>query len=85
MTKVNNNHTFCIGQTYTWTDWFTGGTTEFVVKKIEGNTITMTAVKTELDGIHTTEESFPIKKDEEGNECILIAEYKEEKGYIYAD
>lgn len=76
---------FKIDQTYTWTDWFTGGTTRFVVKSIENNTITMKAVRHELDGVHTMEESFPIETDENGNECILMTEYAGQKGYIYAE
>lgn len=75
---------FCIGQTYEWTDWFTGGTTRFVVKNIENTTIIMSTVKYELDGVHTQEESFTIETDENGNERFLITEYRGNKGYIYA-
>lgn len=76
---------FCIGQTYEWTDWFTGGTTYFVVKSIENNMITMSAVRHELDGVHTQDNLFTIETDENGNERILMTEYAGQKGYIYAD
>ena len=75
---------FRVGQKYNRTDWFTGGTTLFVVDKIENATITMTSVRYELDGVHQQTESFPIETDENGNERILVTEYAGEKGYIFA-
>ena len=75
---------FRIGQNYSRTDWFTGGTTLFVVKSIENATITMNTTKYELDGVHQQIESFSIETDENRNERILVSEYAGEKGYIYA-
>lgn len=75
---------FRIGQNYSRTDWFTGGTTLFVVKSIENATITMNITRYEIDGVHQQTESFTIETDDNGNERILVTEYAGEKGYIYA-
>lgn len=75
---------FIIGQRYEWTDWFTGGKYFYTVEKIEGDEITLSYIDHEVDGIFTSDQTFKILTDDDGNERILMCEYHGHKGYIKA-
>lgn len=75
---------FHVGQSYEWQDWFTGGITQFTVKRITEHTVIMRRRNRERDGEHLQEEIFSIETDDCGNERIMITEYKNTKGFIYA-
>lgn len=77
-------HKFEIHQNYTWTSWFTGGIMYYTVSSRTENKVAMLCIDEEIDGTHQRVEIFNIETDENGNECILMCEYKGEKGYIYA-
>lgn len=84
MTSTNGNK-FKVGQKYIWTSWFTGGTMYYTVSSRTENYITLSCINEEVDGTHKRTETYEIETDENGNERILIVEYKGEKGYIYAE
>jgi hypothetical protein len=77
--------TFKVNQKYFWESWFTGGTMFYTVSSRTENKVALSCVDYEADGIHKRTEVYDIETDENGNERILIVEYKGEKGYIYAE
>lgn len=75
---------FEIGQRYSWCDWFTGGHIEYTVVERNDRTVTFALVDSEIDGIHQRNETYEIVTDEQDDERVLICEYHDEKGYLYA-
>lgn len=74
---------FQIGDTFTWTDWFTGGLSTYTVIDRTEDTLFTECIDRELDGTHVRKEKFTLERDEKG-EKILMCEYKCTKGYIEA-
>lgn len=76
---------FKIGQEYEWVNWFTGGVSYLTVKKIKNSKLTFSEYRREIDGEYEKEELFNIAKDENGDEYIVMCEYRGEIGKLYAE
>ena len=76
---------FKVGQGYVWTDWFSGGRTHYTVSSREGNKLVLSCIACELDGVHERTETFDILMDEEGNERVLMCEYRDHRGFLFAN
>lgn len=76
---------FEIGDEYDWVDWFTGGVSYYTVKDINGNKLTFSEYRREIDGEYEKEETFEIQTDDDGNQYIKMCEYYGEVGKLYAN
>lgn len=76
---------FAVGQRYEWTSWFTGGVSYLTVKEIKNSKLTFSEYRMEIDGEYEIEESFDIAKDENGDEYIVMCEYRGEISKLYAE
>lgn len=69
---------------YENTDWFTGGIHTYKCISRTENTVTLSAIYDEIDGLHVVPpETFDIRKDEDG-EYILFYTYHGEENRMYA-
>ena len=76
---------FIIGNKYSATDWFTGGTHVYECVSRTETSVTFKPVYYEMDGIHEISlETFEIKTDYSCGEYVLLCTYKEEECRLYA-
>lgn len=69
---------------YENTDWFTGGIHTYKCVSRTENTVTLSAIYDEIDGLHVIPpETFDIRKDEDG-EYVLFYTYHGEENRMYA-
>lgn len=69
---------------YENTDWFTGGIHTYKCVSRTENTVTLSAIYDEIDGLHVIPpETFEIRKDEDG-EYVLFYTYHGEENRMYA-
>ena len=82
MSKKNK---FMVGQSYVHFSWFTGGRMLYVVDAIKDGKVFMNTEDVELDGVHNRVESYDIQVDENGNEFVVLFNYRGADCKIYAD
>lgn len=69
---------------YENTDWFTGGIHTYKCVSRTENTVTLSAIYDEIDGLHVVPpETFDIRSDEDG-EYVLFYTYHGEENRMYA-
>lgn len=76
---------FAEGQSYDFTDWFTGGISRRTVLSVGKNRVWLGVTYRELDGEHKDFEEKQILKDEKGNEYVLLYIYQDNEARIYAN
>lgn len=80
ITEGNIPYEFQVGETYSATDWFTGGTMSY--KYLGGNEFAV--IDSEADGIHRRKETHHILTDKNGNEYVVLYEYSGHKNCLNA-
>lgn len=75
---------FEVGQVFCSTDIFTGGRMYYTVTSRTETEIICNCSDVELDGTHNREETFEVLTDDKG-EYIILWEYLDHKGYMYAE
>ena len=76
---------FRTGQTYSYTDWFTGGLQRLIVTGREERGVSFKTESHEADGDFSSAEVFDIEQDTDGNESVLIYEYKGHENRLIAE
>lgn len=75
---------FKVGNTYSVSDWFTGGTHRYKCISKSDNTVRFSVIQDEMDGVHSMgEKEFQIQVESE-TEYVLIYEYKGHENRLYA-
>ena len=75
---------FKVGMSIDSTDIFTGGSHHSVITERKGNRLKCEAQYFEPDGVHKVKEEYEVFKDDNGNEYIILWEYKGEQGILRA-
>jgi hypothetical protein len=75
---------FKVGQKYVHYDWFTGGQIFFEVDSVKCNKVRLLTKDHELDGDHTRAEEYEIKKNDNGDEYIVLFTYRDVRCVIEA-
>lgn len=76
---------FEIGNEFTSTCIFTGGSHMYTVVSREESILHCEATYYEMDGTHKVKEDFEIHTDENGREYIVLWKYGDHEGRHYAD
>lgn len=75
---------FKIGDTFTKTCIFTGGSHKCKIVSRTETELKVDAIYHELDGTHKVEETYQIYTNEDGNEYIILWEYNDHRGIYEA-
>lgn len=83
--RLLDSKKFIVGDTYSYTDWFTGGQIAMMCQSIseDRNRIVFKVCDWEVDGLHYRTENFELLNDN-GNEYVLIYSYKGEENRLRA-
>lgn len=67
---------FSVGQQYAHYDWFSGGRSDMTVSKVSKRSVYFKVHAMEIDGSHKRSERYEIRRDEAGNESVVLYSYR---------